>query len=405
MAGSKVRIDKRAYLVSTAVLLGICIISVFLRFYIRIKVQKAFSVDDAILMGAFCCLLCSLVIMYSTVLDKLYLIMVLSASLPDALSIGFPIEDLPMDSTFLRPVYEYLKWITINQALGWCSIIAVKFSFLFLFKKMLDRIPPMITYWWFVVAFNTIAWGYGFSTYFLNCPYYNNPKIFECSSPSGVSRLLRHGIALTAVDVVGDLLILFIPIKLIWKVQIKWTQKVPLALSLCLTGIMILVTITRIAGIKFHGQNDIVWESYFLIVAAEVGVILASISTYRALFVAHRKATIKKAKYGGPGSSPNRQILRRLLDSSPWRSRAGGQSIPGNSTASHFDKGALPSIPRAHMTGVRTFINGQGQRMDASNIMESQMIQDEDEDGDGALSRVYHDHKVMRDEESSCGSY
>ena len=163
---------------------------------------------------------------------------------------------------------------------------------------------------------------------------------------------------------------------------------------------MILVTITRIAGIDFHGQIDIVWESYFLIVAAEVGVILASISTYRALFVSHRKAAIKKAKYSGPGSSPNRPILRRLLDSSPWRSRARGQSTP----ASHFDTGALPSIPRARMTGVWTLINGQGQRVDASNIMESQMIQDEDDDGNGALSRVYHDDKAIRDEESSCGS-
>ena len=199
--------------------------------------------------------------------------------------------------------------------------------------------------------------------------------------------------------------VLFIPIRLIWKVQIKRTQKVPLVLSLCLTGIMILVTITRIAGIDFHGQIDFVWESYFLIVAAEVGVILASISTYRALFVAHRKATIKKAKYGGPGSSPNRQILRRLLDSSPWRTRAGGQSTPGSVTASRFDKGALPGIPRAHMTGVRSFINGQGQRMDASSIIESQMIQDEDKDRDGALSKVYHDYKVTRDEESSCGSH
>lgn len=177
-----------------------------------------------------------------------------------------------------------------------------------------------------------------------------------------------------------------------------------MVLSLCLTGIMILVTITRIAGIHFHGQIDFVWESYFLLVAAEVGVILASISTYRTLFVAHRKATIKKAKYIGPESSPNRQIMRRLLDSSPWRSRAGGQLTPESGTASHFDKGALPSIPRAHMTGVWTLINGQGQRMDASNIMESQMIQDQDDDGDGALSRVYHDHKAIRDEESSCGS-
>lgn len=171
--------------VSTAVLLGLCIVSVSLRFYIRIKVQQAFSIDDVFLALAVCCMLCSVVIMYSVTLDNLYMVLELSASVPTAQSIGFSIEDLPMSSAFLRPVYEFVKWITVNQALAWCSIIAVKFSFLFLFKKMLDRIPPMITYWWLVVAFNTIAWGYGFSTYFLNCPYYNKPKI--CThSPSEV---------------------------------------------------------------------------------------------------------------------------------------------------------------------------------------------------------------------------
>ena len=112
--------------------------------------------------------------MYAVTLDKMYLVQTLSAM---AMSIDLPIQDVPPDSSFFEPVYQYLKWITVNQTLAWCSIISVKFSFLFLFRRLIDRIPPLITYWWFVIAFNIIAFGYGFATYFLYCPYYNNPKI------------------------------------------------------------------------------------------------------------------------------------------------------------------------------------------------------------------------------------
>lgn len=161
--------------------------------------------------------------MYSVTLDKMYLVHDLSAALPFAMSIGFRIEDMPADSPFLQPVYEYVKWITVNQTLAWCSVIAVKFSFLFLFRKLIDRIPRLITYWWFVVAFNVVVFAYGFSTFFVICPYYNDraslcaPPSWErqcdadlgpdkCATPPGVARLMRHGIAQTALDIIGDLL-------------------------------------------------------------------------------------------------------------------------------------------------------------------------------------------------------
>lgn len=152
-----------------------------IRFYIRVGVQKEFSVDDAFLLGAVCCLICAVVIMYSVTLDKLYQVQALGAGLPIAMDIGFPFEDISLDPSFFQPVYQYLKWITVNQTLAWCSIMAVKFSFLFHFRKLIDRIPPLITYWWCVIAFNVVAWGYGFSTYFLYCPYYDNPKICRLS--------------------------------------------------------------------------------------------------------------------------------------------------------------------------------------------------------------------------------
>ncbi|KAI4197796.1 MAG: hypothetical protein LQ350_005701 [Teloschistes chrysophthalmus] len=167
--------------VSTGVLLGVCSLSVVIRFYIRLWAQRQFSVDDGLLAMAVCCLICSVVIMYSVALDKMYQIQQLSAALPFALSIGFPIDDMPLDSQFLQDSYDFLKWITVSQALAWTSVMAVKFSFLFLFRKLIDRMPPLITYWWLVLTFNIIALGYGLSTYFLYCPYFNDPKL--CTAP------------------------------------------------------------------------------------------------------------------------------------------------------------------------------------------------------------------------------
>lgn len=174
---------------------------------------------------------------------------------------------------------------------------------------------------------------------------------------------------------------------------------------------MIMVTITRIAGIKLpDGQIDSVWESYFLIVAAEIGVILASISTYRALFVSHRKENMNNRAGRGTGdqgrfSSPRtRQLMKRVFVTSPWRSRARGQSTPPEGEDkeqqyNHSDTVELPEIPRVYvMTGVRSFINnGRGKGTDAFDLMEHRRTQDDDDDW--PLRREGHDLEDTRSEE------
>lgn len=148
-----------------------------------------------------------------------------------------------------------------------------------------------------------------------------------------------------------------------------------------------MVTITRIAGIKSGGQVDGVWESYFLIVAAEVGIILASVSTYRTLFVSHRRGDMAKARRGLEDQehfySPTRELFKRVLIPSPWRSKAREPSTPAEDKEHRYDDvdvGDLPEIPRAYMTGVRTFINGRAKGTDDADVMASRMTQDDDDD-------------------------
>ena len=183
------------------------------------------------------------------------------------------------------------------------------------------------------------------------------------------------------LDVVGDLLsiylclwqrrdfvltpiaVLYIPFQLIWKVRIKLSQKLTLACSLCLTIIVIVFTVTRASGLEWQDKLDVLWEVYFQIVAAEVGLILVSMTAFRALFVS-RAARNQHSPHKGPSVwLKSRYFLRNLIDPRRWISKYSKDMTGGQKDDTMKDgiNGELPSIPGATMTGMNTFINRQGE--------------------------------------------
>lgn len=196
--------------------------------------------------------------------------------------------------------------------------------------------------------------------------------------------------------------VLYIPVRLIWKAQIRWTQKAALAMSLCLTVVMIVVTIIRVSGVLLGDIVDDVWESYWLILSAEVGIIMTAVTAFRTFFVARSK----RQRGQSPGERTHwydrsKRLLHRTFSPSRWRFKSGEQSSIGHEAEQnnqHVFMEALPNLPRAHMTGVRTFIDAHGRTMNDSRIMQSQMTQGDDEiwplrlaEHNGHAIRVQHD--------------
>ncbi|MCJ1349761.1 hypothetical protein MMC31_008002 [Peltigera leucophlebia] len=197
---------------------------------------------------------------------------------------------------------------------------------------------------------------------------------------------MRYVVAQTVLDLFDDLLILYIPVKLIWNIQVKRSQKVALAFSLCLTFFMVLVTIARISGNLMGGLVDIEWEFFFIIIAGEIGVILTALTAFRTLFVSRHKGDNRGArKLPELRTQPHSRsgyLLKLLVTPSLWRSKMRAQSVSGGYAANEYDhspSGNLPDIPRAHVTGVRTFIDRCGRGTNTSHIMESQAIKEEKE--------------------------
>jgi hypothetical protein len=164
--------------------------------------------------------------------------------------------------------------------------------------------------------------------------------------------------------------------------------------------LIITVTIIRASGLH-HGESiDSVWETFWQMMSAEVGLIMTSITAFRTFFVARKNEQRQNRQGSDPKrwSSRSKKLLGRLLRPSSWRSRHTGET-PGGDTgkAANGRAGAmrdLPSVPRGTMTGIHTFIDGQGRtRMGLSQIMQSHASEETDDSWplNAQTIQVHHD--------------
>ncbi|CAI6340010.1 unnamed protein product [Periconia digitata] len=257
---------------------------------------------------------------------------------------------------------HYRKVSAAAMTLMWFSICSVKFCFLAFFRRLIRQQPVMVKFWWFAVVFNSIVTGYGAVIYTAACPYFKPEELLQaiqCVQGDGLVTIIRYSMSHMVIDIIGDFFILVIPIVLIWKIRISWKQKIALSFTLCLTVVMIAITITRITGLQWKGKLDLVWEIFFIAIAAEIGLSLVAITAFRALYVSKSKSrhvpgAISTFNWYHKGKSFMLGVFSNI----------GGNSARGKSESHEMhgktDDDLGDPIPNATMTGMRTFIDQNG---------------------------------------------
>ena len=132
-----------------------------MRFYIRLGIQKSFSVDDGFLLFGLFSLTSSVGVVFSF-LDKAYA--------AESFSLGQ--LELALEPSFVDDSFDYKKLMTVVSISSWVAICCVKLSFMFLFRRLIDRLRYAIIYWWIVLTFVIATSGYGMAVYILACPYF-----------------------------------------------------------------------------------------------------------------------------------------------------------------------------------------------------------------------------------------
>lgn len=134
--------------------LGLCVVTAAARFFIRIRYQKQVSVDDAFLLFGLCCMISAVGVIF-VFIDSLYLF--------EGFEFG---SGTAVPDDFKTQGWAVQKHSAIALVLEWFSIVSVKFSFLCVFRRLVDRVPAMKRYWWIVLISNIVISCYGISVYF-----------------------------------------------------------------------------------------------------------------------------------------------------------------------------------------------------------------------------------------------
>lgn len=267
-------------------LLAVALVACLGRMFIRLYYKNRLYIDDGFLIfaAASICVGTGLLFFY---MDKMYLV--------EAVIVGLPNPELP--SEFFAEMLDFHKLAEISLVILWTAIFAVKFSFLFFFGALIDRVRFIKIYWCFAVTATLLAWVLGSVLFFVPCPYFNDSKALTCGQGNAFRLALATSIVMQVLNILTDmismispsqqflntnvLIVLVIPIYLTWRVQIKIGQKLSLLFFLCLSFVMILITIIRGAGIKVTGIDaiDVVWEVYWQFIEAAVAIIMVCLAS------------------------------------------------------------------------------------------------------------------------------
>ncbi|KAL8749804.1 MAG: hypothetical protein Q9184_006660, partial [Pyrenodesmia sp. 2 TL-2023] len=155
------------------------------------------------------------------------------------------------------------------------------------------------------------------------------------------------------------LMIIAIPIHILWRVKIRFQQKLLLGSSLCLSVVMCVVALVRASGLTLGDFMDETWAVFWQQIEACVAVMLVSITTFRSFFVSTESRVSPRKR-----SPTNGQVSRKPVVY--WTKRAGI---------------TLPSIPSATLTGLRTFIRRDPEHRTSDSLLDDTVTSSLTQDG------------------------
>jgi hypothetical protein len=129
----------------------------------RARRRYYFGIDDGfLLVGATFALAATAMLLHHV--DLLFL--------SEAMSMDIFSADIPHDADAKLAYFH--KVICVTAMMLWIAVCCAKFSMLFFFRKLIQRVSHRLTvWWWFVLAFNVVIAVYGCIAYFVPCPWFD----------------------------------------------------------------------------------------------------------------------------------------------------------------------------------------------------------------------------------------
>ncbi|KAJ6156755.1 hypothetical protein N7497_005640 [Penicillium chrysogenum] len=286
----------------------LAVLAVGLRFYTRLRVQgQRIAADDWMIVGALL-----------AVTSCFALILVVSGHH----GLGRHIWSVPP-----AEAVELMRVLFAFVVLYVLTIPLIKLSVLLFYRRIFGMTYPI----WFCV-FLTIGYFLSGTIAFLACcrpVSYFWTQFAERSGGKCVFNFYPFYVSHAAINVATDGIILLVPIPIVWKLQMRWTQKLMLSGIFLVGGFVLIASLIRVYYITFlRASDDYTWimGKFFVWSSVEpcIGILCACLPTLHPLLrlvVArvfgtstgsdvlsrHAKGHNQANATAGPSEAPNRQ--------------------------------------------------------------------------------------------------
>ncbi|KAI3010790.1 hypothetical protein CBS147346_1555 [Aspergillus niger] len=336
------RITQRQYGIAVGVFFALASLSFFGRIFIRLFTRRRLYLDDAFLSFAFTTLLIGTVLGFLRAYTIYFQMAALEGNVGAVLFLASHLNEHAKDYGF-NIAFIVLLWTTV---------FAVKWCYLAFFQPLLVGMSRwFIIYYRFTVGLSVISWILSaFVAPIVPCPYTGMKAIFPNSTVLAMIWLPP------ILDAVTDLMIISIPIRLLYKVQLRTLTKLGLGCFLCLSIFMCTCSIIRTAGTWYHGLLDYPWQVFWLHLEGCIGVTMGSITVYRSTLIGSSEVSTAFKRY-----------FTRIKDAVLGSSSGTAQAPPTEENKTRTRQFGLPSIPQATITGLRTWFGFSRRDSAASN--------------------------------------
>ncbi|OJI85584.1 hypothetical protein ASPTUDRAFT_118620 [Aspergillus tubingensis CBS 134.48] len=332
------RITQRQYGIAVGIFFALASLSFFGRIFIRLFTRRRLYLDDAFLSFAFTTLLIGTVLGFLRAYTIYFQMAALEGNVEALLFLASHLEEHAKDYGF-NIAFIVLLWTTV---------FAVKWCYLAFFHPLLVGMSRRFTiYYRCTVGLSFISWILSaFVAPIVPCPYTGMKAISKCfpSLPVPNSTVLAMVWLPPILDALTDMMIISIPMRLLYKVQLRTLTKLGLGCFLCLSVFMCTCSIIRTAGTWYHGLLDYPWQVFWLHLEGCIGVTMGSITVYRSTLIGSNEVSTAFKKY-----------FTRIKNAVLGSSSGTAEGSPAEENKTQTRQIRLPSIPQATITGLRTW--------------------------------------------------
>jgi hypothetical protein len=172
-----------------------------------------------------------------------------------------------------------IKIFFSTTMLLWFVLWGVKFAFLMLYRRLFAGIRFYMRLWWAVLVFCIVTLVGSVISNFVSCSSMDawfTPG--ACTTRRDVHAQITSLYFSYAVDVVTDLMIMFLPLGLIWKLQRPRAQKIGIGALFCVSWICIVAATIRVVsiGVKSGSSStpSSTWLAFWAVIESSIAVII-----------------------------------------------------------------------------------------------------------------------------------